>query len=43
MRYMYNSERLETNNFGDEMIVRESIVETLQFNPRIPSWTMNNI
>ena len=43
MRMLYNNEHLETQNFSDDEIVKESIIDAMQFNPRIPSFLYNDV
>ena len=35
---LYNRERLDLLKFGDATVVRESVIEDMQLNPRTPVW-----
>ena len=43
MKVLYNNEHLEIQNFGDNEIVKESIIQAMQFNPQIPSFMFNDL
>ena len=43
MLILYNSERLDNQKYGDEKIVKESKIESMQFDPRNPSYIAFNI
>ena len=38
MVILHNVERLDLLKFGNDKIVKESIIKDLQFDPRIPTW-----
>ena len=38
MRILYNIERFDPTRYGDEKIVKESIISDMQFDPRSPSY-----
>ena len=38
MRIFYNIERFDPTKYGDEKIVKESVMSEMQFDPRSPSY-----
>ena len=38
MRILYNEELLDLKNHGDDVLIRESKMHTMQFNPKAPSF-----
>ena len=40
---LYNNERFDATKFGDDKIVRESLIKQQQFDPKLPSWTGFNL
>ena len=43
MLILHNSERLDNQKYGDEKIVKESKIDSMQFDPRDPSYIAFNI
>ena len=43
MLILYNSERLDNQKYGDEKIVKESKIDSMNFDPRNPSFLTYNI
>ena len=39
MRVLFNHERFDPKQYGDEKIIKESAMSIMQFDPRIPSYT----
>ena len=38
MRILYNGERFDPTKYGEDRIIKESSMTTMQFNPRTPSY-----
>ena len=38
MRILYNTERFDPTKYGDDKIIKESLMSEMQFNPHTPSF-----
>ena len=43
MRVLYNRERFDPTEYGDDKFVKESQISSMQFNPRSPSFVFLNL
>ena len=40
MVLFYNTARMHVEKYGNDKIVRESVIQMMQYNPRTPTWSL---